>query len=238
MLWATAGAAQGHEPPCRSETFEGSSFTVCGFDSWHQEMRLVWKGRDGKALRTFGKLANHLGQDAARLRFAMNGGMYDADGTPIGLYVERGLEGRTLNLGDGEGNFYLKPNGVFSLGGDETMRIETAQAFAARRSLPRFATQSGPMLVIGGKLHPGIAADGPSQNIRNGVGLAGGHLALFVISDEPVSFGRLARFFRDGLKCRDALYLDGAISSLWVPAQGQHVGGDGIGPMIAVLDKP
>ncbi|MEI9885207.1 MAG: phosphodiester glycosidase family protein [Rhizomicrobium sp.] len=233
-----AARAESVDPPCRAQAFEGSRFTVCRFDSRHQEMRLAWRGRDGKALRTFGKLADHLGRDAVRLRFAMNAGMYEADGSPLGLYVENGRERRPLNTGDADGNFYLKPNGVFSLDGDGTLGIETAEAFAARRSLPRFATQSGPMLVIGGTRHPKIAPDGPSTNIRNGVGVVDAHTTLFVISDDPVSFGRLARFFRDRLKCRDALYLDGAISSLWVPAEGRRTGGTNMGPIIAVLDKP
>lgn len=232
------GMARPVDPPCEPQSFEGSTFTVCAFDSWHQEMRLLWTNAGGVPLRNFPRLALALGRDGGRLRFAMNAGMYEADGKPLGLYVENGLERRPLNTRDGEGNFYMKPNGVFSIGGDDTMRIETADAFAARRSTPRFATQSGPMLLMGGKLHPMISPDGPSQNIRNAVGLKDEHTALFVISDEAVSFGRLARFFRDALHCRDALYLDGAISSLWVPVEGRHTGGTGLGPMVVVLDKP
>ena len=69
----------------------------------------------------------------------------------------------------------------------------------------------------GGALHPKIADDGPSRAVRNAVGVTGPDEAVFAISDGPVSFGRLARFFRDGLHCPDALYLDGAISALWAP---------------------
>jgi uncharacterized protein YigE (DUF2233 family) len=231
-------ADESRDPPCAHKVFEASSFTVCAFDSRRQDMRMLWTDAKGKPLRSFGRLADALGQDSSRIRFAMNAGMYEQDGSPVGLYVENRVERHPLNTRDADGNFYLKPNGVFSLGGADTVRIDAGDTFLVQSDRPLFATQSGPMLVIGGKLHPRITDDGPSKNIRNGVGLRDAHTALFVISDEPVSFGRLARFFRDGLGCQDALYLDGKVSSLWVPAQGRRVGGSDIGPMVVILDKP
>jgi uncharacterized protein YigE (DUF2233 family) len=227
----------GAAPVCEAQSFEGSRFTACAFDSRAQELRLVWKNARGEAVRTIPRLALKLGRDAQRLRFMMNGGMYEADGRPVGLYVEGGRTLRRLNTAEAGGNFYLKPNGVFSLDEDGTMRIETSEAYAARGGAARFATQSGPMLLIGGKLHPQISEDGPSRLIRNGVGLKDRFTAFFVISDDTVSFGKLARFFRDGLGCSDALYLDGTVSTLWVPADGRRTGGRDIGPMVVVLDK-
>jgi uncharacterized protein YigE (DUF2233 family) len=237
-----AGAAQAFadspDRACEHRTFEGSSFTVCAFDSRTQDLRLLWTDPRGKALRSFGRLANALGSDGARVRFAMNAGMFEQDGSPVGLYVENRVERHPLNTREADGNFYLKPNGVFSLSAANTVRIDVSDSFLVRSDRPLFATQSGPMLVIDGKLHPKITDDGPSKNIRNGVGLRDAHTALFAISDDPVSFGKLARFFRDGLGCQDALYLDGKISSLWVPAEGRRIGGVNIGPMVVVLDKP
>jgi uncharacterized protein YigE (DUF2233 family) len=226
------------EPVCDAHSFEGSRFTVCTFDSRTEKLRLVWKNAQGQAIRTIPRLKKALGPDAARLRFMMNAGMYESDGSPVGLYVENGATLNPLNTRDADGNFYLKPNGVFSLDGDGTVRVETTEAFAARGGAPVFATQSGPMLLIGGKLHPQISQDGPSRLIRNGVGIRDAHTALFVISDDPVSFGRMARFFRDALGCADALFLDGTISTLWVPRDRRVTGGKDIGPMILVFDKP
>ena len=51
-------------------------------------------------------------------------------------------------------------------------------------------TQSGPMLLIDGKLHPEITDDGPSRTRRNGVGVDRQGRAHFVISEGPVSFGK------------------------------------------------
>jgi uncharacterized protein YigE (DUF2233 family) len=167
----------------------------------------------------------------------MNAGMYGTDGRPIGLYVERGQVKHVLNTRDASGNFYLKPNGVFSLDADGTVRIETADEFAARGGSSEYATQSGPMLLNGGAVHPRISPDGPSKNIRNGVGVRDAHDAVFVISNEPVSFGRFARFFRDELKCRDALFFDGTISSAWIPSLGRQDHTAPLGPMLVVLER-
>ena len=101
---------------------------------------------------------------------------------------------------------------------------------------PDFGTQSGPLLLIDGKLHPEIQDDGPSKAIRNGVGVDASGKAHFVISDAPVSFGQLARFFRDELKVSTALYLDGQVSSLWDPASGRQDKGR-VGPIIVVTKR-
>ncbi|HEY1631974.1 MAG TPA: phosphodiester glycosidase family protein [Rhizomicrobium sp.] len=228
MLATAAGAAR----PCSDQTFEDSHFTVCPYDSRHEALRLVWKDARGHALRGFKGISPH------RVRFAMNAGMYQQDGTPLGFYVENGKRLRQLNLRDARsGNFYMKPNGVFSMKPNGAMRIEPSYEFALRSDTPQSATQSGPLLVLGGKLHPQITEDGPSRNLRNGVGLRDAHHAYFVISDDPVSFGKLARLFRDRLGCPDALYFDGAVSSAWIPSRHRMDNAAPLGPMVVVSDK-
>lgn len=239
---ASAGLAVGArqlaaEPACRIETFEGARFTVCRYGPARQELRLVWLDRGGAPLRTLARLAQHLGPEAARVRFAMNAGMYEPDLSPVGLYVEQGRQFRPLNTADGDGNFYLRPNGVFWVNADGRAQVESAEAYARESPSPSFATQSGPMLLAEGALHPRIQHDGTSRLIRNAVGTTAQGEALFVISEGPVSFGRLARFFRDGLGCRHALYLDGTVSQLWAPAQGRRDRGAALGPMVVVLDR-
>lgn len=235
MLLATQ--ARRTEPACVVRTFEGSRFTVCEFDARGEDLRLVSRGRDGAFLRRFDAVANDLGAEAPRVRFAMNAGMFNDAGAPIGLYVADGVEGHTLQLSDGPGNFHLKPNGVFWQGADGTVHVETSEDYALALHEPRWATQSGPMLVIDGALHPRIADDGVSRYIRNGVGIRDAHTALFVISSGAVSFGRFARFFRDQLHCRNALFLDGAVSSLWLPDRNRRDDGHRLGPMVVVLDR-
>ena len=144
---------------------------------------------------------------------------------------------KTLNTADGEGNFHMKPNGVFFGTGDK-WEIRTTDDFLANVSdRPEFGTQSGPMLLIDGKVHPEITEDGPSRLIRNGVGVDEKGRAHFVISNAPLSFGKFARFFRDELKTPNALYLDGSVSALWNPATGRTDGGAAIGPILVVEKK-
>lgn len=227
------GAVAGH---CQARRFEGTDFTACPFDARRHELALYSEGPDGP-LRGFERLAGRLGARAPRLRFAMNAGMYDEEGRPIGLYVEDGREAKPLNRRDGAGNFHLKPNGVFAVDRAGRVMIRTGDAWARERPRVRWATQSGPMLVIGGRLHPAFQRDGESRNLRNGVGVIDRDRAWFVISEQPVSFGRFARFFRDVLGCRDALFLDGTVSSLWDPAAGRRDAGYEFGPIVAVFER-
>jgi len=234
LLIALCGPVQAG-PACEKTRFEQSRFTVCAFDSRSMDLELVLTDGAGKPLRSLAALAAR--KDAARLRFATNAGMFDDSGRPVGLYIEGGRQLHGVDTADGPGNFHLKPNGVFSADADGTLHVETTEQFLAAGRTPLWATQSGPMLVIDGELHPKFAAEGTSRHLRNGVGLRDADTAFFVISDEPVSFGRFARFFRDGLGCREALYFDGAVSSLWWPGGGRKDGNAFLGPLLAVFDR-
>ena len=188
-------------------------------------------GPKEQPLRSFADLARKVDGVA----FAMNAGMFDREGRPIGLAIVEGREVHSVNRRQGGGNFHLMPNGVFQLEKDGRAAVVPTADWKATPTI-RFATQSGPMLVIAGKLHPKLDHDGTSRLIRNGVGVRGGK-ALFVISEDPVSLGKFGRFFRDRLKTRDALYLDGSVSSLWDPANGRQDSITPLGPMLVAL-KP
>ena len=231
------------KPACAAHAFEGSAFTVCKFDARTDRLELVWKGGSGQPMRSFAALEQDFGRKAAAVRFAMNAGMYDEEGGPVGLYIEDGKELKKLNRRKGPGNFHLSPNGVFALDSKGEVSVTESGEFRKKVRKPALATQSGPMLVINGKLHPKFDANGPSQLIRNGVGVHDPGTAYFVISEEGVSFGRFARFFRDTLNCPNALFLDGSVSSLWDPGAGRQDAYSQLGPMFVVsrpaaLDGP
>lgn len=217
---------------CAQQLFEGTRFTVC--DPGKGEVELVAAGREEGPVRQFADLEMRLDRRAEKVAFAMNAGMYDEDGRPIGLAIVDGKQKHAINRNKGGGNFHLMPNGVFQLRDDGSAAIVPSKAWRPSPSI-RFATQSGPMLVIDGKLHPAFEPDGTSRYIRNGVGIAPGGRPLFVISEEPVSFGKFARFFRDGLKARNALFLDGAVSALWDPANGRRDITKPLGPMVVAF---
>lgn len=235
VVWPRGGRSE--PPACGVREFEGSRFIVCTFDARRDELRLASRGADGAYLRGFEKLAADLGRDSDRVRFAMNAGMYNEAGAPIGLYIAEGQEQHGISLSEGPGNFHLMPNGVFWQDENSVVHVDTSQTFAAEPRAARWATQSGPMLVIDGALHPRIQHDGPSRNIRNGVGVRDDRTAYFVISSGVVSFGRFARFFRDELDCRNALFLDGSVSSLWSPELERQDGNQELGPLVVVLKR-
>jgi uncharacterized protein YigE (DUF2233 family) len=162
--------------------------------------------------------------------------MYPPDRSPVGLYVEGGTQAMRLITSAGPGNFGMLPNGVFCVAEGRFAVIES-RAFAERPPICRHATQSGPMLLIDGALHPRFLPDATSRLVRNGVGIsADGQTAYLVISDGAVTFHEFARIFRDGLGLRDALYLDGSVSRLHAPALGRSgAGGRALGPILGVV---
>jgi uncharacterized protein YigE (DUF2233 family) len=233
IVFAPATATAQASDPCRSLTSEGVGYTVCTVDLRKYRLQLFWKEPDGTPYASFGRLR---ASEGSRLVFAMNAGMYHADLSPVGLYVENGRELKRANTAEGPGNFHLKPNGVFYARGDQVGVLETGR-YLRQRPRPDFATQSGPMLVIDGRIHPQLSDDGPSRKLRNGVGVRDSHTAVFAISDEPVSFGAFARLFRDELKCANALFLDGSISALYAPSLGRADITRPLGPIIAVMAR-
>lgn len=220
---------------CERRDFEGSRFTACRYDRRRDEIALFLDGPHGP-LRGFAALDQQLGQRARHLRFAMNAGMYDEAGKPIGLFIEAGNQGHAINRQHGPGNFHMLPNGVFTVAADGRVAVMPSASYDPA-SPPRWATQSGPMLVIDGRLHPAIQDNGPSLYIRNGVGVGSADTAWFVISDDAVSFGRMARFFRDVLHCPSALYLDGSVSSLWDRPAGRRDTNSELGPLVAIFER-
>ena len=222
--------------PCEQVTFEDVPLTHCLADPAKQRITTALGPKGGAPYRSFAALALGLGDGAKPVAFAMNGGMFGEGGKPIGYYVENGERLKTLNRADGGGNFHLKPNGVFFGTGAKWQVMDSEAFFKNVGERPSFGTQSGPMLVIAGKLHPQFAEEGPSRLIRNGVGVDAAGRAHFVISQGPISFGKFARYFRDALKTPNALYLDGTVSALWDPAAGHQDATVPLGPLIVVTN--
>lgn len=229
---AEAAARAAH---CSRTVLEGVPLAVCRFDPTTDDIRLFLYRADGEPYRRFSRLEAALAAKGERLLFAMNAGMYHPNRAPVGLFVEDGVERSPVNRRDCAANFCMKPNGVFSISADGEARVTETRAFIAAARKTRYATQSGPMLVIGGAIHPRFLEDSASRHRRNGVGVTAEGEVVFAIADAPVNFHTFARFFRDELKTENALYLDGAISRLHAPELGRSDGGAAMGPIVGVV---
>ncbi|MCU0899597.1 MAG: phosphodiester glycosidase family protein [Cypionkella sp.] len=218
--------------PCKTLPFEGASFVACEV-GLEQDLRLFHSGPSGP-LGSFGAVNDMLAAEGKQLGFAMNAGMYHADRAPVGLFIEKGRVQTELVTAEGPGNFGLLPNGVFCIA--DRFAVIESRRFAATAPACRYASQSGPMIVIDGMLHPRLIPDSDSLYIRNGVGVSGdGRRAVFVISNDRVNFHRFARFFRDALGLPNALYFDGKISRLFAPALGRNDMGFAMGPIVGTV---
>ncbi len=219
---------------CAPQTYDGRDYTVCTVRPAVEDLRLFLYDESGAAYASPRGIANAFPDST--LAFAMNAGMYHPDLSPVGYYFEAGREEMRLLTAPSDGNFGLLPNGVFCIGEGRADVIETLR-FQATAPACRYATQSGPMLVIDGALHPRFRSASTSRYIRNGVGSsADGQTLWFVISDDVVTFYEFGSFFRDVLGARNALYFDGNVSRLHAPGIGRSDGGFAVGPMVGVLE--
>ena len=222
------------EKPCAPVIHLDQPYTVCAFETG-SNIRLWHTGPDAELFGQFDTLASHLAESGETLVFAMNAGMYHQDRRPVGLYIEDGEQTAALVTREGPGNFGMLPNGVFWMDAKGAAHVTETLAYERLAPQARFATQSGPMLVIDGELHPRFNEDGPSRKRRNGVGVsADGQTVYFAISDVPVNFYSFATLFRDELGTPNALYLDGYVSKLYAPHLGRNETGLDMGPIIGV----
>ena len=236
LMWVSA-AGQGQAATCDTILIDQSPITFCKIDLTLDSLRLWLRDDAGKPYGSFDKLNNALSHNDLTLGIAMNAGMYHDDRAPVGHYVEDGQQEQRLITSEGPGNFGMLPNGVLCLNDDKAAVIESRE-FAANQPGCQFATQSGPMLVIDGKLHPRFLPDSDSFKKRNGVGvLDDGKTVVIAISDRPVNFHLFARFFRDVAQTPNALFLDGTVSQLYAPQINRRDSGWPMGPILGTV-KP
>jgi len=236
-LLCAALAGKASATDCRKVIFQGDKYSLCEVDLTTEKLALFLYDDDGFPFGHFGNIAQKLTDTDQRLGFAMNAGMYHEDRAPVGHYLENGKQLQRVITTDGPGNFGLLPNGVLCLREGRADVIETLR-FVEEAPACTSATQSGPMLVIDGALHPKFLRDSTSKFIRNGVGTnADGTKAIFVISDNVVTFHAFASLFRDVLQTPNALYLDGNVSRLRAPELGRDdIGFTSLGPIIGVVE--
>ena len=175
---------------CAPYRFQDLDAIVCRVDLREHRLQLFHVDENKRPFKYFSGVNRHLETKHERLLFAMNAGMYHKDYSAVGLLVIEGAERQPLNLENTDGNFFLKPNGVF-LVADSGARVIESSRYRDLNENVHIATQSGPLLVLDGALHPAFRADSTSRYIRNGVGVLSPHEVVFAISEQPVHVLRI-----------------------------------------------
>lgn len=197
-------------------------------------IEFFWSDTDGTIFKSFQNVKENVEKAGKTLRFAMNGGMYQEDQKPLGLFIQNGKPITPLNKRDAKGNFYLKPNGVFGIRKDNRAFLVTTENFTDDGQI-KFATQSGPMLLVEGAINPQFNEKSDNLNVRNGVCVLENGKVVFAISEREVNFYDFAVYFRNA-GCRNALYLDGFVSRMYLPEKNSNDLGGDFGVVIAVVE--
>lgn len=204
-------------------------------DTKKQDLNLYWKNDSGQIFGSIQNLKTYVESKNLKLTFAMNGGMYMQDLRPLGLFIQNGKTLKNINKADGNGNFYLKPNGIFYITFDNIPIICKTADFKDNGNI-KYATQSGPMLVIDGKIHSAFKEGSTNLNIRNGVGILPNNKVVFAISKTEINFYDFAKYFKS-LGCKNALYLDGFVSRMYLPEKKWTQSDGNFGVIIGVTEK-
>lgn len=200
---------------CKEKIQEDKNFVIYKANPKTQNIKFYWKNNRHEIIRSIEHLKNEMESGNERLVFAMNGGMFEPDNSPKGLYIENFKTLKSIDTLKGSGNFYLPPNGVFYLTQNNQPGIVETSLYKHNTAI-RYATQSGPMLLTDGKINSVFQKDSKNLNIRNGVGILENGEVIFAMSKKEINFYRLALLFKE-MGCKNALYLDGFVSRTYLP---------------------
>lgn len=219
----------------QKQSFEKDDILSYTVDLQTQDLQFFWKDDKGEILKSIQHLKTFVESKNLTLTFAMNGGMFDKNFAPQGLFIQDKKIVAALDTSSGNGNFYLKPNGVFYITTDNLPFVCKTLDFKDNGQV-KYATQSGPMLVIDGQIHPVFKKGSKNLNIRNGVGILPNNKVVFAMSKAEINLYDFAKYFQD-LGCKNALYLDGFVSRTYLPEKKWMQLDGRFGVIIGVVKK-
>lgn len=193
-----------------------------------KNIQMFYKDQSGNRFWNIWNVKQSVEKQGKQLVFAMNGGMYTPLYKPVGLFIDHGKEIQPINLKNGDNNFCWKPNGVFAIDNSGKAQVIVSEKFNS--SNINYATQSGPMVLINGKMHDGFEKSA-SMYIRNAVGVKSNGDVFFCISLKAVTFQQLAEFMLKN-NCVNALYFDGSVSEMYCPQNNQWDCGSSFGVIV------
>lgn len=217
--------------------YEHTFFTIVIVNLDSANVQVHYKNAENLRYGTISRLLKALEKDGKEVMMITNGGMYLGDGSPQGLFIEKGAQLVALDTIDpNDNNFYLIPNGVFYL---DSLGAHVAKTEDYKRHVKDsvyLATQSGPMLVYNDSLHYRFRSGSDNKHYRNAVGVRKDGMVVFAISNSTVNFYDMACLYQHGLGCANALYLDGFVSRMYAPPYKKDMDGS-FGPIISVTKK-
>lgn len=220
---------------CNDKTEGEQDYVIFEANPKTENIKFYWKNDNGQAIKSINNLKKYVESKNETLKFAMNGGMFEINNIPKGLYIENSKILNKIDTSRGNGNFYLQPNGVLYITKNHEPKIVETQQFRYNNNI-QYATQSGPMLLINGNLNPIFREQSTNLNIRNGVGILENGNVVFVMSKKEVNFYNFALLFKE-LGCKNALYLDGFVSRTYLPEKNWVQEDGDFGVMIGVTDS-
>jgi len=146
----------------------------------------------------------------------INACISDSLGNCVGLFIQNFNESSSINLENGSGNFYLKPNGVLIVGKNNIEIIESTN-YVSNPS-PFYAVQSGPLLIVNDTINKAFNPNSTNRNFRSGVGIYekdNYRYIIYVTSSSPITFYEFASFLKSEFNCKFALSLESANSILF-----------------------
>jgi len=220
---------------CNDQIRNDKDYVIFEANPKKENIQFYWKNDSGKAIKNINGLKKYVESKNENLKFAMNGGMFEVNNIPKGLYIENSKILNKIDTSTGNGNFYLQPNGVFYITKNHEPKIVETKKFGFNENI-QFATQSGPMLLINGNINYIFQEQSKNVNIRNGVGILENGNVVFVMSKAEVNFYNFALLFKE-LGCKKALYLDGFVSRTYLPEKNWVQEDGDFGVMIGVTDS-
>jgi uncharacterized protein YigE (DUF2233 family) len=195
----------------------GTDYLVATVDP--KRMWIDLFGQEHSTLRNFDNIKTFVAQQGRRLLWAQNSALFHYVNTPVGLHIERGISYHPLESGTGTGNFYILPNGVFSVGENGDVRITETSQFWTPAARLWLALQSGPLLLVSGAINSAFNKNSTNFAIRSSVGVTSSGMVHLVLSLAPVRFYDIASLHKDILSDESALFLDGAICDVWTESR-------------------
>ncbi|MDR2204682.1 MAG: phosphodiester glycosidase family protein [Flavobacteriaceae bacterium] len=219
---------------CREKPDFEKDYVIYPANPKTENIGFYWKNNAGQILKNIGNLKKEVETENKKLKFAMNGGMFEINNFPKGLYIENFKTLNEIDTLTGEGNFYIQPNGIFYLTKSNDSEIVETKKFQKNANI-KYATQSGPMLLMNGKINPVFQEQSKNLNIRNGVGILEDGNIVFAMSKKEINFYKFALFFKK-MGCKSALYLDGFVSKTYLPEKNWIQEDGDFGVIIAITE--